>query len=268
MFAVIPRSVWKPNHDNGAAIIGTSEWEAAGKELWLHHSVTDPPGPDATLEEDCEHMRHFESIGESSFGAGISYTWIVMPSGRVFEGHSIDRQGTHTYQRNNRSRAICLAGRYHINALPQRMQNAVALLLRHIGATIDGPHSQVYATECPGKYARDLIPAMNALATSGAPIDGTEDEDMTRDEAQALWELHQVVVSGAKRDAKLNQDLGYVIEVLTGRFKEALARIALDVDEDRLAEALIARGFDGANVAEVKAAFVDVLRHGVDATEG
>src|SRR5687768_7666756 len=139
MSIIIPRSVWRPQYGNGFAIIGVSEWLAAGKEIWLHHSVTDPPGPDATLEQDCAHMRHFEQIGQSRFGGGISYTWVIMPSGRVFEGHSLDRQGSHTYQRNNRARAICLAGRYHINALPDRMANAAAALLRELGATIDGP---------------------------------------------------------------------------------------------------------------------------------
>lgn len=170
MSIIIPRSVWKPRYANGFAVIGVDEWLKAGKEIWLHHSVTNPPGPDATLEEDCEHMRAFEAIGQSRFGGGISYTWITMPSGRVFQGHDLDRQGSHTYQRNNRSRAICLAGQYHINPLPQRMQNSVALLLRELDATIDGPHSAVYATDCPGEHARSRIGAMNTLALSGAPI--------------------------------------------------------------------------------------------------
>lgn len=177
MSIVIPRSVWQPQHDNGAAVIGIDEWVAAGKELWLHHSVTTPPGPDATLAEDCAHMRYLEQIGESNFGRGISYTWLVFPSGRVFEGHSIDRQGSHTYQRNNRARAICLVGNYEVHHLPTRMENAVAELLRELDATIDGPHSAVYATACPGQNARLRIPSINALALSGAPIGSPSPEE-------------------------------------------------------------------------------------------
>lgn len=41
-----------------------------------------------------------------------------------------------------------------------------------------------------------------------------KEDDMTPDESTALWELHKVVVSGDKRDAKLNADLGYVLEQL------------------------------------------------------
>jgi hypothetical protein len=181
---VIPRAVWEPRYANGFAVIGTGEWLAAGKEIWLHHSVTNPFGPDATLAQDCQHMRDFEAIGQNRFGGGISYTWVIMPSGRVFEGHSIDRQGSHTYQRNNRSRAICLAGNYDIRALPQRMQNSAALLLRELGATIDGPHSAVYATACPGRYAQAALPSINQLASSGAPIGA--DEDMDADQNNKL----------------------------------------------------------------------------------
>lgn len=171
MTIVIPRSTWGPRYANGFRVIGTGEWLAAGKEIWLHHSVTNPPGPNATLAEDCAHMRVFESIGQTSFGGGISYTWVIMPSGRVFQGHDVDRQGAHTYQRNNRSRAICFAGNYDVNALPARMENAAAALLRELGATIDGPHSAVYPTACPGRYAAPRIPFINALA-SGAPGGG------------------------------------------------------------------------------------------------
>ncbi len=177
MSIVIPRSVWKPRYANGFAVIGIDEWLSAEKELWLHHSVTNPFGPDATLEQDCQHMRDFEQIGQNRFGGGISYTWGTMPSGRVFEGHSIDRQGSHTYQRNNRSRAICLAGNYDVNPLPDRMVRSVAALLQEVGATIDGPHSAVYPTACPGKYAAPRIPTINQLAL-GAPIGDEEDVEL------------------------------------------------------------------------------------------
>lgn len=170
MTIIIPRSVWGPRYPNGCEVIGTQEWLNAGKELWLHHSTTHPFGPDATLEQDCQHMRDFEAIGQSRFGCGISYTWVVMPSRRVFQGHDLDRQGTHTYGHNNSGRAICLAGDYQTNDLPQGMQDSVALLLRELDATLDGGHRDVYPTDCPGDRAYACIGAMNGLATSGVPI--------------------------------------------------------------------------------------------------
>ena len=119
-------------------------------------------------------MREFEQIGENRFGGGISYTWVIMPSGRVFQGHDVDRQGSHTYQRNDRSRGICLAGNYDVNALPDKMAASCAALLRELGATIDGPHSDVFSTACPGKYAKARIQEMNTAASGGAPIKGDD----------------------------------------------------------------------------------------------
>lgn len=198
MTVVIPRQTWAPRHPNGCATIGTQEWVNAGKELWLHHSVTNPPGPDATLEQDCAHMREFEAIGHNRYGCGISYTWVVMPSGRVFQGHDVDRQGTHTYGRNNRSRAICLAGNYQVNELPQRMHNAVARLLRELGAILDGGHRDVFATACPGDHAYERIPSINQLASSGAPIDPEDDmfSDGDRITIQAIWSVLEALKDG------------------------------------------------------------------------
>lgn len=198
MTVVIPRQTWAPQHPNGCATIGTQEWVNAGKELWLHHSVTNPPGPDATLEQDCAHMREFEAIGHNRYGCGISYTWVVMPSGRVFQGHDVDRQGTHTYGRNNRSRAICLAGNYQVNELPQRMHNAVARLLRELGAILDGGHRDVFATACPGDHAYERIPSINQLASSGAPIDPEDDmfSDGDRITIQAIWSVLEALKDG------------------------------------------------------------------------
>ena len=79
MSVIIPRSTWGPRHDNGFSIIGTSAWLAAGKEIWLHHSVTNPPGPNATLAEDCAHMRDFEQIGEEQAKADIAKLEMATP---------------------------------------------------------------------------------------------------------------------------------------------------------------------------------------------
>jgi len=179
---IIPRSVWGPLYSNGFRVIGTSEWEAAGKETWLHHSVTNAPGPDATLEQDCAHMRHIESIGQNNFSGGISYTVVVMPSGRAFEGHSLDRQGSHTYQRNNRARAICLAGNYDVAVPGAKMLGTVALVLREWGCELDGGHRDVYSTACPGQHAYARIGNINEAARSGVPTDPTPDRSATEGE--------------------------------------------------------------------------------------
>jgi hypothetical protein len=210
---VIPRATWKPRYSNGATnpqgqpiIIGTTAWEAAGRELWAHHSVTNPPGPDATLEQDCAHMREFEAIGQANFGQGISYTWVIMPSGRVFEGHSIDRRGAHTYQRNDRSRAVCFAGNYDVRDLPDRMANAAALLLAEIDAEFDGGHRDVYPTACPGRYAYARLGDINRLSVAQrrGDIDLSEEDDVF-DDAAADRLLNRDVTISAPGDPKYSE---------------------------------------------------------------
>ena len=237
MSIVIPREVWKPRYSNGFRIIGLKEWEAAGRELWLHHSVTNAPGPDATLEEDCAHMRLIEHIGQTNFGGGISYTYVSMPSGRLFEGHSLDRQGAHTSGRNNRARAICCAGNYDTRELFPRMPKSIAALLRELGATLDGGHRDVYPTACPGKHAYAQIANINRLATSGADL-GTGGDAMSNwDEMSGFEEegheysMKEIFV-GSNRAALVG---ARATEELVGEAKKQTSAL------ERIAEALEAR---------------------------
>lgn len=141
-------------------------------EVWLHHSVTAAPAANVAAEKRA--MRDLESIGQSRFGGGISYTFLVMPSGRVYEGHSVNRQGAHTGGRNDRARAICLVGNYETQAMTEAQINAVAELLRHgkakgwwQHARLNGGHRDLKATACPGAKAYAKIAEINRRAASG-----------------------------------------------------------------------------------------------------
>jgi hypothetical protein len=259
MSILIPRSVWKPQYANGFRVIGTSEWEAAGKETWLHHTVTTPPGPDATLEQDCAHMRYVESIGQNNFGGGISYTAVVMPSGRAFEGHSLDRQGSHTYQRNNRARAICLAGNYDSVVPNAKMLGTVALILREWGCELDGGHRDVYATACPGQYAYARISSINQAARSGVPIEG---DDVSADD---VWNYQVDVMHGDgtshKAAAKDVLRFSELSEAITqGKVAEVLRMLAtLDAKISRPAPVQLTAEDRAAIVADLAPAVADLL---------
>lgn len=259
MSIVIPRSTWKPRSANGCETIGTQEWVAAGQELWLHHSTTNPPGPDATLDEDCQHMRDFEAIGESRFGCGISYTWVVMPSGRVFQGHDVDRQGTHTYGRNNRARAICLAGDFEADELPRRMLNAVVKLLRELGLQLDGGHRDVFATACPGEHAYAKIPEMNRLAATNDALEEDDDVALNPDTdfpAFAAMMTRWYIYHSRPRGGRPTSDDG---PTLPESLNVLLSRQVADVDEKALAAELSKLGVGGVSAAQVKQALTEVL---------
>ena len=76
-------------------------------------------------------MRQLESIGQQRFGGGISYTFAVAPSGRVYEGTGPLRKGAHTGGRNTIARAIVLMGDHTRTRPTERELDAVADLVRH-----------------------------------------------------------------------------------------------------------------------------------------
>lgn len=184
---IISRAQWGAVHDRGS---GSRPLPAA--EAWLHHSVALMPDlewvdadRDGVEDDEERAMRALESIGEARFGRGISYTWVVAPSGRVYEGHGVDRIGSHTAGRNTRAMAICLMGNYEVHEPTGLQLAAVAELLRRNVTNgwlrfpkLNGGHRDVKGTACPGIKAYRRVYDVNRMAASGvydlrAP-DGTQ----------------------------------------------------------------------------------------------
>lgn len=168
---VIPRSEWRAKHPDGQ---GAAPIPAP--ECWLHHSVTATAGPNGTFAQDAANIRAIEAVGHQRFGYGISYTWLITQSGRVFQGHSPARMGTHTGGRNSAARAICLVGNYDIDVPTAAQVQAIAWLLQEAkrqgwlrNARLNGGHRDLKATACPGARAYSLIPQINGLA-AGLPV--------------------------------------------------------------------------------------------------
>lgn len=171
MSGIISRAQWGAQHRAGfgARPVGSLD-------KWLHHSVTSAPGETASLEQDIASVRNLENIGQSRFGGGISYTFIIARSGRIFEGHGVSRVGAHTSGRNTTSAGICLVGNYEVQDMTPAQVNAIAWLLQHGVAqgwwrlaTLTGGHRNVKSTACPGAKAYAQIPHINSVATGGAP---------------------------------------------------------------------------------------------------
>lgn len=178
-------------------IIARAQWGAAyaagfgpaplpARELWLHHTATATPPTDASFDQDAGDVRQIERVGQQRFGGGISYTFVVLPSGRVFEGTGPGRQGAHTKGRNSFSRAIVLLGNYDVAPPTNLALAAVAELTRYghgqgwwpdrlTGGHRDAPGA---STACPGRYAYAAIPAINAAALGGTlnPTNGDDVE--------------------------------------------------------------------------------------------
>lgn len=181
-YRLIPRAEWGARYPNG-----TGSRRLPATEAWLHHSVTIAPDLVQPFDDDYEAIRTLERIGQDRFGAGISYTRCVTPAGLVFEGHSIDRVGTHTQNHNTAAVGYCLVGNYDVADPPQDMLRALAWCLQEDHRrgwldrpALDGGHQDLKQTACPGGYAYVQIPAINWLA-AGPPIVDDDNAERTED---------------------------------------------------------------------------------------
>lgn len=189
---IISRARWGARHARGFAAA-----PLPAKEVWLHHSVTSGGGVTASFETDAQAVRLLEQIGQARFGGGISYTFAVTESGRVFEGHGIDRRGAHTGGRNSIARAIVLVGDYSRRD-PTPLQLASVAELLALGrangwwpaARLNGGHRDApgASTSCPGDQAWNRIPAINTAAS--AVRLPTSEDDLTPEEHAWLQRVH------------------------------------------------------------------------------
>lgn len=187
-YRIIPRSEW------GARYVGGFYDRAVGNlERWLHHSVTIAPDLLPPFTDDYAAVRELESIGQSRFAGGISYTFAITPVGLIFEGHGIDRVGSHTQGHNTAGAGIVLVGNYETDTPTPEQLAALTWLLHHgveqdwwTSPTLTGGHRDTKGTACPGQNAYELIPAINRGEYHPQP---QEDDDMptAQEIADATW---------------------------------------------------------------------------------
>ena len=159
---VNPRADWGARHARGAR---PAPLPAQG--VYLHHTGMDAQPSDTATS------RQVEDVGQARFRYGTSYTFLIHRSGRVDEGHGVEREGTHTVQRlpngttrslNRTHRGICWPGNYqHDRPTPAQIESTARLVAHGIlvgwwTRPLVGGHRDIAATACPGDHAYPLIP--------------------------------------------------------------------------------------------------------------
>lgn len=143
-------------------------------EKYLHHSVTRHLPESASIAQERVECRTVERIGQQRFGAGISYTFLVFPSGRIHQGASVGRISYHSggapdgKPRNTLGVGICLIGNYQANKPTAAQLSALVWLLQEgvrrgwwNDPAITEGHRDFKATSCPGQYAYAQIGNVN-----------------------------------------------------------------------------------------------------------
>lgn len=137
----------------------------------LHQSYTPEPtgGTKATYKADVAAVRTLENIGQSRFGRGISYNYVITPSGRIFEGIPVGRIGAHSAGYNTTHIGIVLVGNFSKKQPSAQALSSLLKLRRWLksdkkmrNVKIIG-HRDTKATACPGAAAYKLVPDINTF---------------------------------------------------------------------------------------------------------
>ncbi|GAA1450501.1 peptidoglycan recognition family protein [Nesterenkonia lacusekhoensis] len=168
MSTIISRASWGARFQDGYGNRPVGRLAVYG-----HHSVTGHSGANATFAQDCAAVRTVEAVGQATYGVGMSYTFLIPPSGRIFQGVSIGRVSAHTLNRNTGGAAICFIGNYERESLTAAQVAATAWLLDYgrkqgwwTTDRFTALHRDVFATACSGKNS--VGPLRAVRADSGA----------------------------------------------------------------------------------------------------
>lgn len=258
---LISRAAWGARHPDGFRDrpLPISEW-------WLHHSVTIAPDLVPPFTDDDAAVRTLETIGQQRFGGGISYTFPVTPVGRIYTGHSFDRQGAHTKGHNTPGAAFVLVGDYTKRAPTPAQRDRIAerMVIEHRAGratrhTLNGGHRDASgnSTSCPGDAAHAAIPDINrranalwaagypSTAPTAAPPLTPEDDDMFTDNDRARLADLLDRADGTT----IRKDIGYIRDQLRGDLSVLNATVTAQA---AALEALAgATGGDAADIAGI-----------------
>lgn len=125
------------------------------REVWTHHTVMTHLSPNATVAQEMAEMRRIERVGQDRFGRGISYNFVIFPSGRIYMGLGASRIGAHTGGRNSISLSVAFAGNYETNRPTSAALATYELLLRdfHKEGIIAAPRTNGGHRDAPGHSA-------------------------------------------------------------------------------------------------------------------
>jgi hypothetical protein len=128
---------------------------STGNGVFIHHTVGAAP---TTKDGERAEMRAIQEYHMYSQGWNdIGYSFVVFPSGRIYEGRGKGVAGAHTEGYNSTAYGLCAAGNYETRAPSEELVKSLRWLRRRYLKLADKPlrpHQAVYATACPGRYLK------------------------------------------------------------------------------------------------------------------
>jgi hypothetical protein len=165
---------WFTPKSTSVTIVPRAEWNARAprcqttlrlpvRYAFIHHTAGSTPTTPSAEQTVMQRIQS-EHQGRRQW-CDIAYNFVIMPSGRVYEGRGWHRVNGATKGFNSNSLAFCWAGNYHTNEpTPASVAAGRALLeqgLRNGYLTPDfalRSHRDVGKTACPGRYLHPRLP--------------------------------------------------------------------------------------------------------------
>ena len=138
----------------------------------LHH--TDVPIADLGFDRASEaaYMRRIQHAHFAREFADIGYHFVVMPSGRIYEGRPISALGAHVAGHNTGSIGIAVAGDFNIEQPSAEALAGVAHVLdRLVPRGREVPllgHQDLAPKDCPGRFLYPYVEVLGGRASHAA----------------------------------------------------------------------------------------------------
>ena len=172
-------------------VISREEWGAAPpknhlgrisgpvSEIFVHHTVTASGPPD----REVELMRTVQQIAFDRDFSDISYSYLIFPTGNVYEGRGFGVVGAHTVGHNSTSYAMSLVGNYESEPMTDAQVDAVRQMIeegQRLGFVTSEPtiqgHSDVSSTACPGTHAFERLAELRVNGVRSFDGNGSQPE--------------------------------------------------------------------------------------------
>lgn len=143
---VIQRGEWGAK---GAKSPSFTTWRENGT-LWVHHTEGIEPSPNASIETEKEVMRGLQSFHQNTRGwSDIGYSYVVFPSGRIYEGRGYGVIGAHCPGHNTEP-SVAVAGSYDDHLPTPQAREALSFVAKVTKARKWRGHREGFSTSCPG----------------------------------------------------------------------------------------------------------------------
>lgn len=134
----------------------------------VHHEAVLWPRPNATVEEEMNHLRAIDRYHREVKGfLGFAYQMAAFPTGRIYQVTSLKQMAAAVYQKNDSKYSIMLAGLFSTTVPGEKHLDATAEGINHfdnfLGRKVEvGPHRKWTSTDCPGDTWEQWVPGLRA----------------------------------------------------------------------------------------------------------